>query len=64
MKIFTIQVKVIAVVEIEKNAESLADAANLEIDWAAILLEDVCVADGQYKIVGLWENGQFDNLVI
>lgn len=64
MKVFTIQVKIIAVVEIEKKAESLTDAAKLEMDWADILLENVNVADGQFKVVGLWENGQFDNLVV
>lgn len=61
MEKFTAQVKVCAVFDVEISAEGLDEAFALvktrkTFDWKNFLPDGVEVADGTFKVVGVWTN--------
>jgi len=61
MEKFTVQVKVSAVFDVEKSVEDLDEAMALAktrstFGWKDFLLDGVGVADGTFKVVGVWAN--------
>ncbi len=68
MEKFTIQVKVLAIFDVERSAENILDAlaSGGTLKWKDFLLSGTIVSDGTFKIVGVfandWKTMEVDNL--